>query len=134
MTFLELLFFIQNCNLVSLRCDLSGRSLGLPFINAYETEGYLLNRFVTVEERHLRPSIRKSGAGDPHCPNKGMTFCVDLSLCPITDQQKVIRSTEIMYSTIPYLNDSGVVLIFRKTKKKANLTQTFLFVKQSLQM
>lgn len=96
MTFL-VLFFIQNCNLVSLRCDLSGRSLGLPFINAYETEGYSLDRFVTVEKRNLRPSIRKSGAGGLHCLNKGMTFCVDLSLCPITDRQKVIQSIEIIY-------------------------------------
>lgn len=89
MTFL-VLFFVQDCNLVSLRCDLWGRSLGLPFINAYETEGYVLDLCRTAEWRNQQQ--------DALCGlNKRVTFCLNLSLWPITDQQKVIQSTEMRY-------------------------------------
>lgn len=113
MTFL-VLFFIQNCNLVSLRCDLSGRSPGLPFINAYETEGYSLDRFVTVEQRNLRPSIRKSGAGGSALSKQRNDL-----LCgyfPVSNY----RSTKGYSKYRNYLrnsSDTGVVLLFRQKKK-----------------
>lgn len=93
MTFL-VLFFVQDCNLVSLRCDLWGRYLGLPFINAYETEGYVLDLRRTAEWRNQQRDT-------PCGLNKRMTFCVDLFLWPITDQQKVIRSTGMRYEMHP---------------------------------